>query len=265
MNRYLLRALMAVGMVSAVNGAHAGLFDDDEARKQVADVRVEQQQLADRVSKIEATVNSQKMLELINRIEQLNGQIAKLNGQLEEQAHRLDEMEKRQKDLYLDTDTRLRKIEQAPVAPTPSATVAAAASTTNAAAPQAAGDPAQENATYDAAFAKFRSGNYPAAITGFASFIKSYPNSRYAPNAQYWIGNAYTAQRDYKKAISEQQKLISMWPDSNKVPDAMLNIATAQQELGDAGASKKTLEELVTKFPLTSAADQAKKRLAAKK
>ncbi|WP_026182503.1 tol-pal system protein YbgF [Leeia oryzae] len=242
--------------------SQAGLFDDDEARKQIAEVRTEQQQLSDRLGKVESTVNSQKMLELINRIEQQNAQIARLTGQLEEQAHRLDEMEKRQKDLYLDTDTRLRKLEQTG---TTAAVAATPATNANAASATPAGDPAQENATYDAAFAKFRVGNYPAAISGFNGFIKSYPNSKYAPNAQYWIGNAYTAQRDYKRAIIEQQKLISTWPDSGKVPDAMLNIATSQQELGDAAASRKTLEELVAKYPLTSAADQAKKRLANKK
>ena len=254
---------IVAGLLVSGTASHAGLFDDDEARKQIADVRTQQQQLSDRVGKVEATVNSQKMLELINRIEQQNAQIARLTGQLEEQAHRLDEMEKRQKDLYLDTDTRLRKLEQS--GPVAAATPVAPAASASAAPVTPAGDPAQENATYDAAFAKFRVGNYPAAISGFNGFIKSYPNSKYAPNAQYWIGNAYTAQRDYKRAIAEQQKLISNWPDSGKVPDAMLNIATSQQELGDSAASRKTLEELIAKYPLTSAADQAKKRLASKK
>ncbi|NLR74997.1 tol-pal system protein YbgF [Leeia aquatica] len=258
---YARRVLPGLLLLAWALPGQAGLFDDDEARKQIAEQKVVIQQLSDRVAKLESLLNNQKLLELAARIEQLNSEVAKLNGKLEEQAHLLAEGEKRQKDLYLDTDTRLRKLEQggvAPVATTPAATTAPQPVTVSA-------DPAQENAAYDAGFAKFRVGDYPGSISLFSAFLKNYPGSKLAPNAQYWIGNAYSAQRDYKRAVAEQQKLISTWPDSGKVPDAMLNMATAQQEMGDTAAARRTLETLVAKYPLSSAAEQGKKRLASLK
>ncbi|MDP2156050.1 MAG: tetratricopeptide repeat protein, partial [Sulfuricella sp.] len=70
---------------------------------------------------------------------------------------------------------------------------------------------------------------------------------------------------DYKNAIANQQKLVSQYPNSPKVPDALLNIASCQQGLGDAAAAKKTLESIVAKYPLSNAAELAKKRLASNK
>lgn len=259
---YVRRVLPGLLLLAWALPGQAGLFDDDEARKQIAEQKVVIEQLSDRVAKLESLLNNQKLLELAARIEQLNSEVAKLNGKLEEQAHLLAEGEKRQKDLYLDTDTRLRKLEQGGVS------TAATASTPTAALPPpltTPADPAQENAAYDAGFGKFRVGDYPGSIALFTAFLKNYPGSKLAPNAQYWIGNAYSAQRDYKRAVAEQQKLINTWPDSGKVPDAMLNMATAQQEMGDATAARRTLETLVAKYPLSSAAEQGKKRLASMK
>lgn len=255
MKRLSFSVVFALGLL-ATSGARAGLFDDDEARKQIADLRNAQQQTVDRLNKLESVINNQKILTLLNSLEQQNAEIAKLRGQIEVLQYQLQEQDKRQKDLYLDTDTRLRRIEEGGVAAAP-----AAASAT----PSAPADPQAENAAYDAAFGKFRAGDYAGSITGFSAFLKQYSGSKLAPNAQYWIGNAYTAQRDYKRAIAEQQKLVNNYPDSSKVPDAMLNIATSQQELGDAAAAKKTLQDLVARFPLTNAAETAKKRLATMK
>ena len=89
----------------------------------------------------------------------------------------------------------------------------------------------------------------------------TYPNSALVPSAQYWIGNAYYALRDYKVAIAAQQKVVVSWPDNPKAADAMLNIASSQAELGDQRAARETLKVLVTKYPQSPAAEQAKQRL----
>ncbi len=101
-----------------------------------------------------------------------------------------------------------------------------------------------------------RAATMRAAIASFASFVKSNPKSALAPSAQYWIGNAQFAQKDYRAAIASQRQLIAAYPDSQKVPDALLNIATSQFELGDGAASRRTLEQLIAKHPQSEAASE---------
>src|SRR6478735_7204460 len=92
---------------------------------------------------------------------------------------------------------------------------------------------AAEQRAYDAALDQFKRGDFQGAITGFTAFVKTSPKSALAPSAQYWIGNAHFARKDYKAAIASQRQLLLAWPDSPKIPDALLNVASAQSELGD--------------------------------
>jgi tol-pal system protein YbgF len=189
----------------------------------------------------------------------------KLRGQLEVQAHELESTQKRQKDLYADLDARLRNLEKPGSANAAGAVPAAKpapATGDKAATAQPAADQAEESKAYDAALNLFKAGNYQGAIAGFQNFLKSSPTSGSAPSAQYWIGNSYFAQRDFKAALEAQRKLLATYPNSQKVPDAMLNMASCQAELKDKAGARKTLEELVAKYPVTGAAELAQKRLA---
>src|SRR5207237_2415479 len=87
------------------------------------------------------------------------------------------------------------------------------------------GDVATEQRAYDAALDLFKSGNYGGAIAGFAAFVKTYPRSPLAPSAQYWLGNAQFAQKDFRGAIASQRQLLAAYPDRPKVPDALPNVA----------------------------------------
>ncbi len=80
----------------------------------------------------------------------------------------------------------------------------------------------------------------------------------------YWAGNAQYAQRDFRGAIATQRQLIATYPDSQKVPDALLNIASCQVELGDTGGARRTLEEIVAKYPTSEAAGKARQRIGAR-
>jgi tol-pal system protein YbgF len=252
----LLFALLAPFAVP--QGAHAALFGDDEKVNQLrAEVEANQKAVDEKLSKLEAAVadaaDRRAILDLAGQLDQLRHDLATLRGQVEVLTNRIEVGEKRQKDLYLDIDTRLRKLEQAQQQ--------AAAAATNA---QATGEkpatPAETKA-YEAALNQFKLGNYPLAISAFEGFLVTYPSSSLAPSAQYWIGNAYYAQRNYKKAIASQEKLLSAWPDSAKAPDGMLNIASSQEASGDRGAARKTLEDLLDKYPTSPAAASAKQRL----
>ncbi len=254
-------------LLAASHAAVAGLFSDDEAHKKIEVLQQQNQQLQqqlkamdERVAKLDATLRAQGLLDLLQSVEAMKNDMAKLRGQIEVNTHNIDTTQKRQKDLYVDLDNRLRKLERVD-GPTPSATPAPGASSAPAT-PAASADPAAESRTYESAFNLFKIGNYQAAIAGFQNFIKTYPASPLAANAQYWIGNSYSALRDYKTAIAQQQKLIQTYPSSPKVPDALLNIASSQAELGDKDSARKALEEIVAKHALSPAAETAKKRLA---
>ncbi len=254
--------------------ARAALFDDDEARKRIEATNQRltqiQKQLDDRIVALETQLNAQGLVDLLSSVDQMRGDIAKVRGQLEVITFELDQAGKRQRDLYVDIDTRLRKLETAAAASAPAPSAGAPAGPTGATAPPAPGlqpaagamDAAGEQRAYDAALDQFKAGNYGAAATSFAGFVKTYAKSPLAPSAQYWLGNAQFAQRDYRGAIASQRQLLAAYPDSQKVPDAMLNIASSQFEMGDGAASRRTLEDLIAKHPQSEAATKARQRLA---
>ena len=285
--RLCLAAALAATLVAL--SARAALFDDDEARKRIEATNQRVTQLQDRVTALETQLKSQGLAELFSQVEQLKSDVARLRGQIEVLTYEQEQQQKRQRDLYVDLDSRLRKLEGGPgngpaaaeggvppVAGGPGVTGPAAAAPVNppptnlAATGAAAGartgtlDTAAEQKASDAALDQFKAGRYGPAIAGFGAFVKGYPKSPLAPSAQYWIGNAQFAQRDFKGAIASQRQLIAAYPDNAKVPDAMLNIATAQFELGDAAGSRKTLQELIAKHPQSDAAAKAKARLGAR-
>src|SRR2546427_190931 len=113
----------------------------------------------------------------------------------------------------------------------------------------------------EAALDQFKLGNYALAVSAMQGFLVTYPNSKLAPNAQYWVGMAHSGQRDYKQAIAAQRKLLAAWPDSEKAPDALLSIASSQETMGDRKSAQKTLEDVIAKYPKSSAAASAKQRL----
>ena len=264
-----LAFLLVVELATAP--ARAAIFDDDEARKRIEALRgrVDQieRSLAQRLDALE-TKNA-GVVDLFKDVEQIKADIAKLRGQFEVLTYELEQAQKRQRDLYLDLDGRLRKLEGGPgaAAATPGATEAPPAVTggpgpTPFAGTQGRpGDVAGEQRAYDAALDQFKSGNYSAATSSFQAFTRSYPRSPLAPSAMYWAGNAQYAQKDFRAAIATQRQLLAAFPDSQKVPDALLNIASAQIELGDNGGARKTLEEIVAKYPTSEAAGKARQRL----
>jgi tol-pal system protein YbgF len=152
-----------------------------------------------------------------------------------------------------------------PPVPAPDAATSSASAKPATVSAPAAEDPLAESKSDEAALNQFKAANYAGSIAGFKNFLKSYPGSSLASNAQYWIGYSYYALKDYKSALSQQQKLIGSYPQSAKVPDALLNMASSQLETDDTGAARKTLEEIVNKHPGTNAAKIAAKRLAALK
>jgi tol-pal system protein YbgF len=268
--------VVVAALFFAASFAQAALFDDNEARQRIAETNARlaqiQRQLEDRLAALESQLKSQGLVDLFNQVEQIRSDVARLRGQVEVATYELEQSQKRQRDLYVDLDTRLRKLETAPQAAgeAPPATPGPGASNVPPGIPSGApgapppprpSDPAAEQRAYDAALDQFKRGDYMGAIANFSTFVKNYPQSPLAPSAQYWIGNAHYARKDYRASISAQRGLITNYPTSPKVPDALLNVASAQSDLNDNAAARRTLEELIAKFPQSEAAVKAKQRL----
>jgi len=266
--------------------AYAQLFGGDEAaRKQIAeqskrieDLRQQNDALSGRLTRIEESIKalavSNPALELAGHLDTLRQELKQLRGQIEVLGNDVQMAGKRQRDMYVDLDARMKRLEQPPAAaeaaPTSPAPAAAAATGAKPAAAPAPTPPAPqasdaETRVYEAAQNQRKIGNYQGAIAAFRNFISQYPRSALAHRAQYWIGDSYYNLRDFKGAIASQQRLIASYPDSASVPDAMLNIASSQLELGDAAGARKTLDKLVARYPTSEAAEKARRRLTATK
>ena len=237
-----VRIALLIAALGAVQ-AHAGVFDDDEARRQVTDLRIKTEARFDQQAKAQ--------LDLAGQIQRQAEEIARLRGQIETLNYELETAKKRQQDFYLDLDTRLRKFE----------TPAAAGDTPSGTAAKPSGDPARESQDYESALNQFKAGKYKEAAAGFGAFVQKYPDSSLAPNAQYWLGNAWYAQRDCKRAIEAQSLVTTKYAESAKAPDAWLAISTCQQEMGNPTGAKRSLETVIAKYPSAPAADTARERL----
>jgi len=238
--------------------AQAGLFDDDEARRAILDLRqkFEASQIDLRqkfeASQIELRKTSddnlqlrRSLLDLSNQIEALRSDLAKLRGQDEQLARDVAEVQRRQKDLSQGVDDRLRKFEPAKV------TVDAV---------EFVAQPA-EIREFDAALATLRKGDFATAQTAFLDFYKRYPDSGYQASMLFWLGNAQYALRSYREAIINFKALITLAPEHLRAPEASLSIANCQLELKDTRAARKTLEDLIKVYPQSEAAAVAKDRL----
>ena len=271
-----LRALLLAGLCFIAGQAHAGLFSDDKAHTKIQQLEVRVSQLTEKLEQIgvrvsqltekleqTSTQQTQSMLDLHTQIETKNTEVRKLRGQIEELVNSLQEAEKRQKDFYVDLDTRVRHFETlAATAPPPVAPQPDKADDTAAA---AADGSAVENRAYEAAFNFFKAGSPQKAITAFQDFLKKFPDSVHVPNVHFQMGGAYFSLKDFKNALASYDMLPSKYPYSGKTAEAMLGIADCQQELKNVVAARNTLKQIVAKYPGSEMADKARKRLASLK
>ena len=257
--RTLLRvSVLGVAALSALP-SHA-IFGDDEARKAIIELRdkVEANRQASdaanrrleaeltRLTEESAAPTRRSLLELSNQIEALRAEMARLRGQNEQLARDVTELQRQQKSTLNLVDDRLRSLEPVRVSQDGvDFTVLP-----------------REKAEFEAAMAALRAADFDKAADLYGQFMRRYPDSGYSPAALYWQGNARYASRDYKPAIDSYRALIAKVPNHARVPEAMLAIANCQQELKDAKAAKRTLEELFKSYPKSEAGIAARDRLA---
>ncbi|MBT0961749.1 tol-pal system protein YbgF [Denitromonas sp. IR12] len=218
--------------------AHAGLFDDAEARKEIIRMRDEH---AARLDTLEAS--SRANLQLANQIEAMKAEVAKLRGDVELMMHDIESVKKRQQDFYVDLDARLRKLE------------------TGGAGPSTQIDPAAESRDYESALNLLKGGKYPEAADAFDAFIAAYQGSSFLPSAHFWAGSAALQAKDTARATQHFNTVVNQWPQDARAPDALLGVANAQRAMGERRLEQKTLKAVIDQYPDSAAAKSAKQRL----
>ena len=229
----------------------AALFEDDDARRAILDLRqkVEASQLRTveelRRGSEENAQLRRSLLDLSNQIESLRNEMAVLRGQNEQLTRGVSDVQRSQKDVAQGVEERLRKVEPSKVSMDGRDFEA---------------EPVEKQ-EFEAALANLRKGEFAAAQTAYTAFIKRYPQSGYKSSSLFWLANAQYALRDYKSAAGNFRMLATSDPQHPRAPEALLSMANCQVELKDTKAARKTLEELVTSYPQSEAASAAKERL----
>ncbi|MBM9890130.1 MULTISPECIES: tol-pal system protein YbgF [Deefgea] len=240
------KSLIAFALAAWSASSQAGLFDDDVARKQVADltakVQMLQEQNQQRIEQLEA--GNKQIINLVRQIEAQKDTLAKLNGQNEMLQFNLDEAVKRQKDLYVDLDTRLRAIEQAK-------------------AETKAAVQLSEQESFDNAVALVQAKKFKEGSAALNKFAVDYPKSDKLPAVQYWLGTSYAFSKDYKSATSAFKNVIENAPNDAKAPDSLLGLASVAAATGDKKTSRNYLITIIEQYPQSDAAGKAKKALMA--
>jgi tol-pal system protein YbgF len=235
---------------------HAALFEDTDARKKLQEMQLKETELEARIVSLEAVIKSGSLNDMLNLIELIKQDVSKLRGDIETLRHLNATVEQRQKDLYQDLDGRLRRIEEKSTAgtlPAPNK-LAELPSTPELKLPS-------DQEVYDQASVLLDGLKNKEAFQAFTDFIKQFPNSALLPDAKYGLANAQFNLKNYKATIGTYQKLLDQHPDFAKNPEALLGLANAQIQLALIPEAKKSLKDLIKKYPKSDVIQNAQKRL----
>lgn len=241
-----------------------------------------------RVERIEGLMQSQGLIDMLTQLQQIQREVQQLRGEVETQGNQLQQLQRQQREIYLDIDRRLGGAAAQPgmspdaasglVPPSdmPAQTPDAGGLGTGESAPapeaqapspvpamvqQAAVASPEEQAAYEQALNILREGRYADAAQAYRQFLASYPNGRYADNAQYWLAETQYVTRQFPQALEEFGKVLGSYPNSTKVPDALLKMGYIHYEQGDWKAARERLLAVTQRHPDSTAARLANERL----
>lgn len=236
--------------------ARAGLFEDDEARKAIIELRAKVQANEDAAKRSAEQLNAliqdqlqplrRSMLELNSQIDVLRAEVAKLRGTNEQLARELADTQRKLTDQTQSIDARFKPLEPQKVS-------------LDGREFQVAPD---ERSQYDAAIGLVRRGDFAEAVAALNAFLKRYPASGYNDSVRFWLGNAQYGKRDYRDAIATFRAFVAANPEHPRAAEALLALGNCQVELKDNRAAKRSFDDVIKAYPGTEAAQAAKERLA---
>ena len=246
--------IMSVALVSLLAGCATDPYTAEDH------LAVEQARLTERVDSIERKVDNQSLLEMSRKLDAMELEVRSLRGDIESLQFELQGLNNRQRDQYVDIDSRLQGLESGRAASSAvSGAAAAAGAAGNAPAPGPAS--ASEQESYNAAFNALKDGRYEPAAAAFDQFLQTYPGSNLADNAKYWYAETFYVRRQFAEALSTFQSVVQDYPNSRKTPDALLKIGYCNYELKQWKAARTALTEASQRFPDSTAARLADQRL----
>jgi len=244
MPSFSLRIWVIAAGVLLGTSAHAGLFEDDEARRAILDVRQRLERQTEEIKNFQRSV-----LEQQNQFEVLRTDTARLRGEKEELTQEL----RRTQELFKCVDERMKALYERLKKFEPSKVKVDGV--------EFMAEPSETKA-YEDALAVFRKGEFVAASAAFNDLLSRYPQSGYGVASLFWLGNAQYANREYKDAIKNFNLLLTKAPSHSRAPESMLSVANCYTDLKDLKAARKALGDLVKTYPQTEAAIAATERLA---
>lgn len=283
------RLLATLALCGASLGAQAGLFDDEEARRAIVDLRARidaaqlqadtrntelKKSIADANAALSTELNGKNsalsaqftqqlteqfdqlrrsLLELNNQLELMRGDLAKLRGQDELQQQGIRDLSKDVAELQRKNTDQQAAFEARLRKLEPQRLSLDGREVTV---------EAEEKKSYDDAVALLRNNDFAGAIAGLQTFTRRYPASAYAAHAAYWLATAHYSKGDLKDAMSGYRSVVANFPDHPRAAEAMLALANCQAESKDIKGARKTLEELVKTYPNTEAAAAGRDRIA---
>ncbi|EZI26761.1 tol-pal system protein YbgF [Pseudomonas extremaustralis] len=211
--------------------------------------------------------------ELFNQLQRMQDQLSQQQGAIEVLQNQVNQLKQEGLERYQDLDRRIgagvtpaatpdnSSAGGAPSAVAVGAAAGAAAGSQPPAASSEPGDPAKEKLYYDAAFDLIKAKDFDKASQAFTAFLRKYPNSQYAGNAQYWLGEVNLAKGDLQGAGQAFAKVSQLYPKHAKVPDSLYKLADVERRLGHTDKVKGILQQVVAQYPGTSAAQLAQRDL----
>jgi tol-pal system protein YbgF len=247
MRRYVL----LVAMLAMTTGCEMMMPVEDDP------LYLKMTEIDSRLVRVERLVENEGLIQLFSQLESLQQDVQSLRNDVETMQHQLEQSNSRQKDLYLDVDQRLQRIEQTTVSSTDLSVLQGGSL-----------DPGQlpvpggtDRANYQAAFDLLKQGRYDQAAIALQQFMVTFPDSELSDNAQYWFAETFYVSQEYAQALPAFQLVLERYPESRKIPDALLKIGYCNAELERNADAEKALSEVVNRFPETTAARLASQRL----
>ena len=230
---------------------------------------------------VEARANAQVAMQ--QQVSALLDEVSELRGVTEMHSYKLEEILQQQRNIYQEIDRRLGTgaasgsttttptasvtptppAEQAPIG-NPAAVVNAepvTAETTDAGGAGASSSPSESDAYESAVNLVLKDRAYDAAIPAFENFVRTYPDSSYAPNSYYWLGQLFFTKNELLKAKAQFERVVAQYPQSAKAADSLSKLGQLAEREGDAAAAKQFYQLLVSKYPQSKPAKAAKAKL----